>query len=234
LANQDDPFADIPRPWVTMREAANVLAQHFPVEASEIAAHIHHAVQQRLLPHRVRKGKVQHTNLLLGPTPPGLKFVACPEFGSRFEVENWFAADLDDVPAEIEVPFCVAADWFALKVVGVRLASGCNPQLEKPEVAQAEALTVEILPNAPSLERCIANEQRTAVDDIAEALLQLEQDGINLNRHHRGGLQKLAMEKAGIKNGHKGASRSTFERGLRKARGSRSSVKSVKSTIQTQ
>ncbi|MBV8401510.1 MAG: hypothetical protein JOZ17_22725 [Acetobacteraceae bacterium] len=96
-----------------MRETAIHLAQAYGMEPREVTAHIKHAVEQRWIPHRVRKAEIAHANLLIKPCPPGLQFVSCPEFGSRFEVETWTAADLDDVFAQIEVPFRVTAECLA-------------------------------------------------------------------------------------------------------------------------
>jgi hypothetical protein len=177
LADQEDPFAAIPGHWETMRETTIQLSRLFSVEAPEVAIHIKHAVEQRLIPHRVRNGKESHRNPLLEPPPPGLEFVTCPEYGRRLEVENWVIADLDDVAAQIEVPFRAAANWFGVKVVGVRLAAGCNWQIEE-SVAQAATMEVLAVGSNPSrkencastiaaeksLARWLADQMRAAPD----------------------------------------------------------------------
>ena len=50
-----------------------------------------------------------------------------------------------------------------------------------------------------------------------DALLQLHDEGVDLEGHHRGDLQTRAMERAGIKEKQIGASKTTFERALQEA-----------------
>ena len=54
----------------------------------------------------------------------------------------------------------------------------------------------------------------TPREQLIDVLIKIHRSGTDIRRIHRGRLQALALEKAGIKGGHFGASEKTFERAL--------------------
>jgi hypothetical protein len=129
---------------------------------------------------------------------------------------NWS----DDSSGFIGSPLIPEAElnrWLNGEPSQVELAAGLEKRAPQVPVSRTSADELSRHGDQSTGLGLSARQRSSRGDRLVEALLELQREGIDLESHHRGELQKKAMERAGIKDGVLGSSQSTFERALRKA-----------------